>query len=27
VLGFVGAVVRLTQYLKYFSDGSGTDNR
>jgi len=26
VLGFVSAVVRLTQYVKYFSDGSGSDN-
>ncbi len=25
VLGFVGAVVRLTQYLKYFSDSKGTN--
>jgi len=25
VLGFVGAVVRLTQYLKYFSDSKGPD--
>jgi len=26
VVGFIGAVVRLTQYLKYFSD-SGTDHQ
>jgi F0F1-type ATP synthase assembly protein I len=25
VAGFVGAVVRLTQYLKYFSDDKRTD--
>lgn len=25
ILGFVGAVVRLTQYLKYFSDSKGTN--
>ena len=25
VLGFIGAVIRLTQYLKYFSS-SGSDN-
>ena len=26
VLGFVGAVVRLTQYVKYFSADGGSDN-
>ncbi len=25
VAGFIGAVIRLTQYLKYFSDSKGTD--
>jgi len=25
ILGFVGAVVRLTQYLKYFSGSKGAD--
>jgi F0F1-type ATP synthase assembly protein I len=25
ILGFIGAVVRLTQYLKYFSDSKGTN--
>ena len=25
VVGFIGAVIRLTQYLKYFSDSRRTD--
>ncbi len=24
ILGFIGAVIRLTQYLKYFSDSKGS---